>query len=177
MMLAGYGLHAATAAGASFAGAAILTGAVATASVGALSDRVGRSLTIIMVTGVSLIFMLSMGLVLGAPMILAVSVAIIMAVAANVDSAMISTTLTENVPSRYLGRSLAMYSFCGFSAGTLSPMLLGAALDYLNRASASGGAAVPVRWEGAFGVLALGSAVALASAILLHMALHHRADT
>ena len=164
MMLAGYGLHAATAAGASFAGAAILTGAVATASVGALSDRVGRSPTIIMVTSVSLILMLSMGLVLGAPMILAVSVAIIMAVAANADSAAISTTLTENVPSRYLGRSLAMYSFCGFSAGTLSPMLFGAA-------------AVPVRWEAAFGVLALGSAVALASAILLHMALHHRAAT
>lgn len=177
MMLAGYGLHAATAAGASFAGVAILTGGVATAVVGAISDRAGRSLTIIMVTSISLILMLSMGLVLGAPLILAVSIAIIMAVAANADSAVISTTLTENVPSRYLGRSLAMYSFCGFSAGTLSPMLFGAALDYLNPVSASRGAAIPLRWEGAFGVLALGSAVALASAILLHRALHQRAST
>ena len=177
LMIAGRSLHAATAAGAGLAGTATLTGAAATAAVGALSDRAGRSLTIIMVASVSLILMLSMGFVLGAPLILAVSVAIIVAVAANADSAVISTTLTENVPGRYLGRALAMYSFCGFSAGTLSPILFGAALDYLNPASLTGAAAVPLRWEGAFGVLALGSLAALAAAVALHKVLRPRAGT
>jgi MFS family permease len=177
LMLAGRGLHAATAAGAGLAGTATLAGAAATAAVGALSDRAGRSLTIIMVASVSLILMLSMGFVLGAPLILAVSVAIIVAVAANADSAVISTTLTENVPGRYLGRALAMYSFCGFSAGTLSPILFGAALDYLNPASLTDTAAVPLRWEGAFGVLALGSLAALAAAVALHKVLRPRAGT
>lgn len=86
----------------------------------------------------------------------------------NADSAVISTALTENVPSDYLGRTLAIYSFLGFAAGSISPFIFGATLDFAstNPLPALGNLSSP--WSWAFATLALGSLAGLLVTVMLH---------
>jgi len=97
---------------------------------------------------------------------------------ANADSAVISTTLTEEIPPAYLGRVLAVYSFLGFTAGSVSSLVFGAALDYASpRLSPEGGAWL-TPWSWAFATLALGSMAGFFLALGLQRALaaRHRAQ-
>ena len=150
-------LAVATRNGASVAGLATLMGALSIVLAAFLSDRVGRTPTIIAVA--SLGFLCTLGLGFGRtwhPGLL-IAAALITAFLLTADSAVISTTLTETVPQVYLGRALAIYSFCGFLAGSLSPLAFGIIQDETGST-----------WKWAFASLAAGGLVAASAATLLH---------
>ncbi len=164
----GVGLAQATQSGASVAGAATLLGAVSTASVAALSDKIGRTRTIIVVATASFLVISGLGFTLTLPWTLVATAGLLAASLANADSAVISTTLTESVPTRYLGRALAIYSFLGFAAGGISPLVFGGVLDRIGPADGFGAGTSASGWGWAFATLALGSLLALGMAIALH---------
>jgi MFS family permease len=156
----GASLNEATSRGATMAGVATVMGAVGVVAVGTFSDRFGRTRTIMVVVSGSLISVLALGFTRTLPWALVAGVGLVAALLANADSAVISTTLTENVPMEILGRVLGVYSFLGFSAGAIAPLIFGAVLDREGAAGAG--------WAWAFGTLALGSVVALAASTALH---------
>jgi MFS family permease len=70
------------------------------------------------------------------------------------DSAALTAGLVAVAPAARRGATMALYSFLGFGAGFLSPLVFGAVLD------AAGGKDDPVAWGFAFGSLGLLCAVA-----------------
>lgn len=159
LTLTGSGLAQATRAGASVAGAATLLAAGVTALAATLSDRIGRTKTIFAIMAGSFVATLGLGFTLDKAWPLVVGFALAAAVLANADSAAISTALTETVSEDTLGRTLAIYSFTGFLAGTIAPLAFGAVLDY---------AADATPWRWAFGALALGPMLGLIVVVGLH---------
>lgn len=161
----GAGLADATRSGATLAGVATLMGAIGTVWVATLSDRLGRTPVIMAVSVLSFISVLGLGFTLTLPWMLVGGLSLLAAFMSNADSAVISTTLTETVPSDYLGRTLAIYSFSGFTAGSIAPLLFGAILDATATAATG---AYPTQWVWAFAMLALGSLVSFVAAFMLH---------
>ncbi len=164
----GASLAAATRSGAMVTGLATLAAATATASVASLSDRFGRKMIIIAVMAISLFATSFLGLTFTFPWLLVVLVSLVAAFFANADSAVISTSLTEVVPSNYLGRTLAIYSFLGFAAGSISPFIFGAALDFANSLDTNTLSGFVSPWSWGFATLALGSLVGLLVAIIFN---------
>jgi MFS family permease len=74
------------------------------------------------------------------------------------DSSVLSSAMTDAVPASQLGRALGLRSILGVGAGSVSPIAFGMALD-MTPASVS--------WGLAFSTLAVGGALAFASAIAL----------
>jgi MFS family permease len=165
---AGAGLAEATSSGATMAGVATVMGAVGVVAVAAFSDRFGRTRTITVVVSGSLVSVLALGFTLTSPWALVASVGLVAALLANADSAVISTTLTESVPMEILGRVLGVYSFLGFTAGAIAPLVFGAVLDQAGSSASGTARADAAGWAWAFGTLALGSVVALAASTALH---------
>jgi MFS family permease len=112
-----------------------------------------------MAVGSLLILLLGFSLALPWMSIIVISLAA--AFFLNADSAVISTRLTEIVPADYLGRVLAVYSFLGFAAGSISPLVFGAALDVANTFD------IQSPWSWAFATLSLGSLAGLLLALRL----------
>jgi MFS family permease len=164
----GASLATATRNGAMVTGFATLAAATATASVASLSDRFGRKMIIIAVMAISLFATSFLGLTFTFPWLQVVLVSLVAAFFANADSAVISTSLTEVVPTNYLGRTLAIYSFLGFAAGSISPFIFGAALDFAGSLDMNtvGGFVSP--WSWGFATLALGSLVGLLVAVIFN---------
>lgn len=164
----GASLAEATRNGATLAGISTGFAAAATASVAALSDRFNRIRIIITVMSVGFFCTFFLGFTLTLPWVIVVGVSLIASFMSNADSAVISTALTENVPSDYLGRTLAIYSFLGFAAGSISPFIFGATLDFAstNPLPALGNLSSP--WSWAFATLALGSLAGLLVTVMLH---------
>jgi MFS family permease len=164
-MKSGFDLAEATSSGATIAGIATLLAAAATASVGAISDSFSRIKIIIMVMSAGFIFILFLGFSLPLPWMAIVIISLIAAFLSNADSAVISTRLTEVVPEDYLGRTLAIYSFLGFAAGSVSPLVFGATLDFANTFAAP---SLGAPWSWAFATLAVGSLFGLVLALRLN---------
>lgn len=66
------------------------------------------------------------------------------------DSAALTAGLVAATPQLQRGAAMAVYSFAGFGAGFIAPLVFGAVLD------ACGGKAAPLAWALAFGSLGLG---------------------
>jgi MFS family permease len=164
----GASLAEATRSGATIAGIATVLAAAATASVAAVSDRFSRSRIIITVMIISLIFTIFLGFTLTLPWVVVISVSLIAAFFSNADSAVISTALTEATPSDFLGRTLAIYSFLGFTAGSISPFIFGAALDLASMNALPSLSPPGSPWSWAFATLALGSIIGLLAAVVFH---------
>lgn len=163
----GASLVAATRNGATVAGIATLVAATATASVATLSDQFSRRKIIIAVMGASLFATSFLGFTWTFPWVIVVVVSLAAAFFSNADSAVISTTLTEVVPTNYLGRTLAIYSFFGFTAGSISPFIFGAALDFAN-ANDPTAMNIGSPWSWGFATLALGSLAGLLIAVVFY---------
>ena len=163
----GTDLGEATRTGAALAGIATLTGAAATAASGAVSDRFGRVRTIKLIMSAGFIFTLGLGLTLNSAWVLVIGVALTATFLSNADSAIISTTLTESVPHDYLGRTLAIYSFSGFTAGAIAPLVFGATLDYAAVRSVPMAGSLLSPWSWAFATLAAASLVGLLTVVSL----------
>jgi MFS family permease len=149
-------LTAATRQGANVAGLATLLGALSIVLAATASDRFGRTPTIRVISGLGFLSTIFLGFMRTWSQALVIPAALVTTFLATADSAVISTALTETVPQAYLGRALAVYSFSGFLAGSLSPLLFGAVQDRTGES-----------WRWAFAALALGGLTALGGATLL----------
>jgi MFS family permease len=167
-MNAGASLAAATRSGATLAGIATVLAAAATFSVATLSDRFNRIRIIIGVMSAGFFVILFLGFTITFPWVIVVGVSLVATFLANADSAVISTSLTETVPTDYLGRTLAIYSFFGFTAGSFSPLLFGAALDFASGNTLSTVSDFASPWSLGFATLALGSLVGVPVAVVLY---------
>ena len=161
---AGLDLSAATRSGSAIAGLATVVAAVATAGIGAVSDRVSRVKLTAAAMILGLIFILLLGWSAHLPWGIVVTVSLVAAFVTNADSAVISTQLTEVVPQDLLGRTLAIYSFLGFTSGSISPLVFGATLDYTGAHPVTG---FLDPWTWAFATFAAASVVGLGVVIYL----------
>jgi MFS family permease len=164
---AGATLADATRSGATVAGIATLLAAAATASIAALSDKYSRNKIIIAIMWIGFFFTLFLGFTIALPWLGVIGVSLAAAFFTNADSAVISTALTESTPVNFLGRTLALYSFLGFTAGSISPIIFGAVLDLANTNALPSLGGIGTSWSWAFATLALGSATGLVAAYLL----------
>ncbi len=104
---------------------------------GALSDRMGRTWTMLVMSFASITCSLSLGWLIGLPLWLLVVIAACYSFAAIGDSSVYSTAITELVPPRYIGAAYSVRSVLGFGAGALSPWVFGLVLDATRTAQAS----------------------------------------
>jgi MFS family permease len=101
---------------------------------GWLSDRYGRTATILLMSISSMTLCLTLGWLLELPLWLLTAIAALHSFLAIGDSSVYSTAVTELVPPRYLGAAYSVRSVIGFGAGALSPWVFGLVLD-LTRAA------------------------------------------
>lgn len=107
---------------------------------GTLSDRIGRTRVILIMSCLSLVCSFSFGWMLGCAFWLIALVAIIYNLTAIGDSSVFSTVLSETVPPNQIGFAFSIRSVMGFGVGAISPWVFGVVLDW-----ASAGAGAPNR--------------------------------
>lgn len=155
-----HGIAAAASIGALLAAMSFGTNAVGSVIGGRLSDRLGRTAVMMMMTVTSLACSLAFGWLYAIPLWLLAAVAIVYNLAALGDSSVYSTALTELVPARYLGAAYSLRAVLGFGLGAISPAVFGLVLDYFTRAA---GERAMLAWGMAWLVLGLGAAPGLAA--------------
>jgi MFS family permease len=121
---------------------------------GALSDRWGRTLTMLLFSCISLIFSFSFGWMLGWPLTLLFVVAACYNFASIADSSIYSTALTELVEARSIGAAYAVRSVMGFGAGVISPWCFGLVIDMVREVP---GTPERLAWALAWTTLGLGA--------------------
>lgn len=120
---------------------------------GALSDRKGRTWTMLVMTLASTACAFSFGWMLGLPLGILTGVACLFIFASIGDSAVYSTAVTELVPARLIGGAYSVRSVLGFGAGALAPWVFGLVLDLTRAASLT----EPQVWGIAWSALGLGA--------------------
>jgi len=100
---------------------------------GTMSDRWGRTQTILLWSSVSLALSFAIGWMVALPVALLVAVACLYNFAAIADSSVHSTVIAESVPPHILGAAYAVRSVFGFGMGVISPVVFGWALDLFSR--------------------------------------------
>jgi MFS family permease len=96
---------------------------------GALSDRWGRTLSLILFSCTSLVFSFTFGWMLSWPLAILFVVAACYNFAGIADSSIHSTALTELVEPANIGAAYAVRSVMGFGAGIISPWFFGLVMD------------------------------------------------
>jgi MFS family permease len=129
-----------------------IVGAVASFTMGHLSDILGRRIVLLALAAAGAALSLILGWLVSWPVPILVGLILIYGFVAIGDSPVLSTALTESVAPAYLGSALAIRSLLGFGAGAISPTVFGFVLDLAGR-SENAAAAV---WGPAFMVLAIG---------------------
>lgn len=115
--------------GALLSGFTYLTSMLGSLIGGDMSDRWGRSFTILLFSCISLAISFSFGWMIGWPLLVLFAVAAFYNLTSIADSAIYSTALTELVEPRHIGAAYAVRSALGFSAGAVSPWVFGLVLD------------------------------------------------
>lgn len=116
--------------GVGIAGVAHLAGVVGSIVGGALSDRIGRTRVILIMSCASLACSFSFGWMLGGALWLIALVAFIYNLTAIGDSSVFSTVLSETVPPSQIGFAFSVRSVLGFGMGAISPWVFGVVLDW-----------------------------------------------
>jgi len=116
-------------AGITLAGLSHLVSVAASLAGGALSDRIGRTRVILIMSCTSIACSFAFGWLVGFAMWIVVLIAVVYSFTAIGDSAVFSTVLTEVVPREYIGVALSIRSVLGFGLGALSPWVFGLTLD------------------------------------------------
>ena len=116
--------------GVGIAGMTHLAGVVGSIAGGTLSDRIGRTRVILIMSCASLVCSFSFGWMLGCAFWLIALVAIIYNLTAIGDSSVFSTVLTETVPPSQIGFAFSVRSVLGFGMGAISPWVFGVVLDW-----------------------------------------------
>lgn len=110
-------------------GLTYLTSMLGSLTGGALSDRWGRTRSILLFSCASIMFSFLFGWIPGVPLIALFTLAALYNFAAIADSSIYSTSLTELVEPRLIGSAYAVRSVLGFGAGVVSPYVFGLVLD------------------------------------------------
>jgi MFS family permease len=131
----GAGTLAAVSLGALLTALTYIASALGSYTGGALSDRKGRTWTMLVMTLASTTCAFSFGWMLGLPLGILTGVACLFIFASIGDSAVYSTAVTELVPGRLIGGAYSVRSVLGFGAGALSPWVFGLVLDATRAAS------------------------------------------
>jgi MFS family permease len=135
---------------AAFAASAVLAiGALPHPFSGLLSDRFGRALPISVLMLLSACCSIAIGWGLSWSYATLVAVGLIYGILITSESAIVSTGIAEAAEPAYLGRTMALQSTVGFTAGALAPWAVGLVLDWAPRWGASTGG----KWIWAFGLL------------------------
>jgi MFS family permease len=116
-------------AGITLAGLSHLVSVAASVAGGALSDRIGRTRVILIMSCTSIACSFVFGWLVGFAMWVVVLVALVYNFTAIGDSAVFSTVLTEVVPREHIGVALSLRSVLGFGMGAVSPWVFGLTLD------------------------------------------------
>jgi MFS family permease len=116
--------------GVSIAGLTHLVAVIGSIAGGTLSDRIGRTRVILIMSCTSLACSFSFGWMLGAALWLITLVAIIYNLTAIGDSSVFSTVLSETVPPSQIGFAFSIRSVVGFGMGAISPWVFGVVLDW-----------------------------------------------
>ena len=109
-----------------------LAGLVASFSMGALSDRLGRARVILVLASISMVCSFVFGWMIGLPFFLIILAGILYSFTSLGDSPVLSVGLTEVVTPSYLGTAFGLRSLAGFGAGGISPVIFGVILDWSN---------------------------------------------
>ncbi len=153
VLLQGFSQDSALVYGNTLAATAVLMGVVSPAIGGAMSDRIGRTRTVIIVLLVSIACSFSVGWLMSLPIHFLLAVILIYGFFVVMESAVFKAGLTELVEPGYLGSALGVQSFLGYGITILSPALFGLVLDLSNH-SLEGQFRV---WGWSFGLLGLGA--------------------
>jgi MFS family permease len=129
-------------AGITLAGLTHLVSVAASLAGGAMSDRIGRTRVILIMSCASVACSFAFGWLVGFAMWLVVLVAIVYSFTAIGDSAVFSTVLTEVVPREQIGVAFSIRSVLGFGFGALSPWVFGLTLDLTAQGQGS-----PAAWS------------------------------
>ena len=140
-----------------------LMGLVASFSMGWLSDRLGRAPLLISLAAISTLCSFTFGWTMGLSISLVILVGAVYMFTSLGDSPILSASLTESVSSAYMGAAFGLRSMLGFSAGAISPIVLGAVLDLTNPGALQNGQYI--NWGWAFSVLGIGGLFAWLAAI------------
>ena len=153
LMSGGAGAAQAAAAGLSLSALTYVANIGGSITGGMMSDRWGRTRTILLWSCASLVLSFSIGWLIALPVALLVAIACLYNFAAIADSSVHSTVIAESVPPHILGAAYAVRSVVGFGAGVVSPVAFGWALDLAGGGRASGDA---FAWGVAWATLGLG---------------------
>lgn len=135
---------------AAFAAAAVLAvGALPHPFSGLLSDRFGRAAPISVLMLLSASCSIAIGWGHAWPYATLVAAGLVYGILITSESAIVSTGIAEAAAPAYLGRTMALQSTVGFTAGALAPWAVGLALDWAPRWGASPGG----KWIWGFGLL------------------------
>ena len=121
--------------GVAIAGLTHLASVVGSIAGGTLSDRIGRTRVILLMSCASLVCSFSFGWMLGAALWWVTIVAIVYNITAIGDSSVFSTVLSETVPPSQIGFAFSVRSVIGFGMGAISPWVFGVVLDWTAGAS------------------------------------------
>jgi MFS family permease len=128
-----------------------IVGAVASSTMGHLSDILGRRTVLTGLGAAGTVLSMIFGWTIASPVPVVVGLMLIYGFLALGDSPVLSAAITEAVAPNRLGLILAIRSLLGFGAGAIAPVAFGAVLDYLK----IGNSAASV-WGPAFMVFAIG---------------------
>lgn len=126
---------------------------------GWLSDRMGRTWTMLLLATTSACCSLLLGWLIGLPLWLLVIICFVYSFTAVGDSSVFSTAITELVPPRRIGAAYSVRSVLGFGAGAIAPWVFGLVLDAAGAAQASPVITWGLAWC-SLGIIALMSPVA-----------------
>jgi MFS family permease len=126
---------------------------------GWLSDRMGRTWTMMVLATISACCSLALGWLIGLPLWLLVVICAFYSFTAVGDSSVFSTAVTELVPPRHIGAAYSVRSVLGFGAGAIAPWVFGLVLDAAGAAEASPVVTWGLAWC-SLGVIALMSPIA-----------------
>ena len=149
-----YGAGGAVSLGLMLSGLSFATNTIGSILAGKLSDRLGRTSIMLVMTSISLGCSFIFGWLLMAPLWLVTIVAIIYNSTALGDSSVYSTALTELVPAPFLSVAYSLRSGLGFGMGAISPLVFGLVLDLFASAAAERGT---VAWGMAWLSLGIGA--------------------
>jgi MFS family permease len=120
---------------------------------GTMSDRWGRTRTILLWSCVSLVLSFCIGWMIALPVVVLVAIACLYNFSGIADSSVHSTVIAESVPPHILGAAYAVRSVLGFGTGVVSPVVFGWVLDVAGGGRTSGDA---FGWGIAWATLGLG---------------------
>ena len=138
-------------------------GILASFSMGFFSDRWGRAVVLLALSGVSSTCSFLFGWTFGWPLIITISLGAVYAFSSLGDSPVLSAALSEAADPAYLGASFGIRSLLGFGAGAVAPLVFGLVLDWTNTGAIG---RLYVHWGWAFSSLGLMGLGAIATAYI-----------